>query len=194
MQAALCWLAQVSCALKPFLRFSTNSDTKPCDCYSGMKQDDAIVKLCWIFFSFFPPSLLSRIVTVHCHRISLTQRNANTELKELVQVSLMPSGDIVLLVRDESRSVCEKHLGFYLKSSSHTLSNSWNLFKPGTFSKTGFYAWACIKGHFKKFFIQRLCPHIWMQLLLRGLTMSSYFGLVGKVQFIDNPYFACQVN
>lgn len=46
----------------------------------------------------------------------------------------------------------------------------------------------------QKFFTELLRPHIWMQLLLRGLTMSWFFGLVEKVQFLDNPYFPWQVN
>lgn len=75
---------------------------------------------------------LGHVVTVFCHKVSLTQRNANTELKELV--SLMPSGNIILLVRDESRTVSGKHLGFYLKST-HIVQQLTFFFKPGTFSK-----------------------------------------------------------
>lgn len=58
------------------------------------------------------------MAVVHRLNISLTQRN--DRVKRTVSVSR----DIVLLVRDESRIVCGKHLGFYLNSSSHTLSNS----------------------------------------------------------------------
>lgn len=102
-----------------------------------------------VFFFFFtrPPS---HVVTVFCHKAPLNQRNANTELKELVR--RMPSRDIILLVRDESRTVCGKHLGFYLRARPTHCPTAENLSSQEHFQKLDFMHESASKGTSEVFF------------------------------------------
>lgn len=99
---------------------------------------------------FLIPTHPSHAVTVFCHKAALNQRNANTELKELVR--RMPSRDIILLVRDESKTVCGKHLGFYLRARPTHCPTAENLSSQEHFQKLDFMHESASKGTSEVFF------------------------------------------
>lgn len=152
--------------------------------------------MCACVCVFLPATHPSHAVTVFCHKAALNQRNANTELKELVR--RMPSRDIILLVRDESESVCGKHLGFYLRARPTHCPTAENLSSQEHFQKLDFMHEAASKGTSEVPFFFLLPPLNFFDSHLDAIFAERIHSLLillfgqncAIIFFIDNPYFA----
>lgn len=145
-------------------------------------------------FVFFP--LLSKpysYCTVYCHKISLTQRNANTELKELVQ-SVSCQAEILFSWSEMKAELFVESIWAFILRARPTHCPTAEIFSSQEhFQKLDFMHESASKGTSKVFHSTTLSSHL-DAIVTQRFDNVLILWLEGKVQFIDNPYFPCQVN